>query len=259
MGVDGVARLVAAATNPTDDTLGALADVFRADTTLIAPFGRGTGPAGVTEVLRNPRLRGLLQGATWSEPRRDGPIVTVEAVLAPGRPIAAIVSTVTLDEDDRLRSVVQEIVPAPPPDPAPLILADAVKTAVNEALTNGTPVVVAYVDDDGAPHLSLRGSTQVHGDDRLALWIRDPAGGLLQAIPNHPAVALFYRDPGQPATYTFMGRAHIDDSPATRAAVYAGTPEAERNLDPNQRGVAVVVDLDRVDGSGPAARFRLER
>jgi len=259
MGVDGIARFVAAAKDPTDETIGALADALRADTTLIAPFGRGTGPAAVTEVLRNTRLRGLLHGATWSEPRGDGPTATVEAVLAPGRPIAAIVSTVTLDEDDQLRRVVQEIVPAPPPDPEPLILPEAVKTAVNGALANGTPVVVAYVDDDGAPHLSLRGSTQAHGDDQLALWIRDPAGGLLRAIPNQPAVALFYRDPGQPATYTFMGRAHIDDSPATRAAVYTGTAEAERNLDPNQRGVAVVVDLDRVDGSGPTGRFRLER
>jgi len=130
---------------------------------------------------------------------------------------------------------------------------------VNGALANGTPMVVAYVDADGAPHLSLRGSTQSHGETQLALWIRDPAGGLLHAIPEHPTLALFYRDASRGRTYQFTGRAHVDDDPATRAAVHADQPEVERNLDPYQRGVAVIVDLDRVEGTGPAGRFRLER
>jgi hypothetical protein len=39
--------------------------------------------------------------------------------------------------------------------------------------------------------------------------------------------------------------------------VYANTPEIERNLDATRRGVAIVVDLDRVEGMGPGGRIRM--
>jgi Pyridoxamine 5'-phosphate oxidase len=257
--VDAVAAFIEAASDPTDDALRALDTVLRAEATVITPFGRATGPAAVGELLRTPRLRATLGAATWGTPHRDGPSVTVEAVLPPGRPLAAIRSTMSLDEGDVLTGVVQEIVAAPPPEPQPLVLPADVQEDVNGALANGTPMVVAYVDADGAPHLSLRGSTQAYGDARLALWIRDPAGGLLQAIPERPTLALFYRDPSRGRTYQFTGRSHVDDDPGTRAAVHTGQPEVERNLDPYQRGAAVIVDLERVEGTGPGGRFRLER
>ena len=257
--MDAVADFIAAAIDPTDDALRALDPALRTDATVITPFGRATGPAAVGELLRVPRVRATLGAATWSVPQRDGATVTVEAVLPPGRPVAAIRSTMTLDGEGALTGVVQEIVAAPPPEPRPLAVPAEVREDVDGALANGTPVVVAYVDADGVPHLSLRGSTQVLGDEQLGLWIRDPAGGLLRAIPEHPTLACFYRDASRGRTYQFMGRARVADDPATRDAVYAGQPEVERNLDPYQHGVAVIVDLDRVEGTGPTGRFRLER
>jgi len=256
---DAVERFIAAAKDPTDEAVAALGEVLDEDATVIAPFGRASGPEPIGELLRSPRLSRTLGAASWTTPQRDGLTVTVEGVLPPGGPLAAITSTMTLADDERLRSVVQEIVLAPPPDPQPLVLPPEVKAAVDGAAANGTPIVVAYVDQDGIPHLSLRGSVQAYGEDQLGLWIRDPAGGLLRAIPTNPALALFYRDASQGATYQFTGRARVDDTAAFRAAIYAGQPEGERNLDPNQRGVAVVVDLDRVEGTGPTERFRLER
>ncbi|HEV2310508.1 MAG TPA: pyridoxamine 5'-phosphate oxidase family protein, partial [Acidimicrobiia bacterium] len=257
--VDSVTQFIAAASDPTDDAVRALAAVLRADATVITPFGRATGPAAVGELLGVPRLRGTLGAATWGPPRRDGATTTVEAVLPPGAPAAAIRSTITVDADEMITGVVQEVVAAPPPEPTALVLPAEVRDDVNGALVNGTPVVVAYVDAGGAPHLSLRGSTQANGDDRLALWIRDPGGGLLRAIAERPILALFYRDGGRGRTYQFTGRARVAEDAATRDAVYAGQPEAERNLDPYQRGVAVIVDLDSVEGIGAAGRFRLER
>ena len=68
--------------------------------------------------------------------------------------------------------------PAPPPPEGPVELGPETAEAVNGALSNGTPVLVAYVDATGQAQLSYRGSTQVFGSDQLAMWIRDPAGGL---------------------------------------------------------------------------------
>ena len=86
----------------------------RACTAVITAFSWATGPDAIGELFRVPRLHGALSAATWSEPRRDGTTVTVDATFPPGRPLTAITTTIALDDDERLASVV-EIVPAPPP------------------------------------------------------------------------------------------------------------------------------------------------
>ena len=50
------------------------------------------------------------------------------------------------------------------------------------ALDNKTPFVVAYVDAAGVPHVSPRGTVQSWSPDQVAMWARDPAGGLPRAI-----------------------------------------------------------------------------
>jgi hypothetical protein len=140
-----------------------------------------------------------------------------------------------------------------------LALTDEIRSAVNDALANGTPLVVAYVDADGGPHLSFRGSTQAYGDDQLAIWVRDPEGGLLQAIAGNPRIGLLYRDPVTRRSYRFGGRARVVDDPELSGAIYAASPEAERDRDAQRRGKAVLVDLDLVEGMGGQGRFRMER
>lgn len=139
------------------------------------------------------------------------------------------------------------------------MLTDDIKEVVAGAVANGTPMVVAYVDADGAPHLSLRWSAQPYSDTQLAIWVRDPAGGLLKAIASNPLVALFYRDPGTRTSYQFAGRARADTDPEVRAVVYTNAPEPERNTDARRLGVPVIIDLDRVEGMGPGGRVRMER
>jgi hypothetical protein len=145
------------------------------------------------------------------------------------------------------------------PSPGPITLTEEVRTAINGALANGTPVVVAYVDERGQPRLSFRGSTQVFGDDHLAVWARNPEGGLPRALASNPRVTLLYRNPQPRMLLTFEGRAHIADDETTRTAVYDGSPEPERTADPERKGVAVVVELDRVTGITPSGRVLMQR
>jgi hypothetical protein len=138
-------------------------------------------------------------------------------------------------------------------------LTDAHAELLSGALANGTPMIVAYVDADGRPHLSFRATVQVFGPDRLGMWIRDPAGGLARALATNPHLSCFYSDRAKGVTLQFSGRGHIDDTDAVRNAVYDGSPEAERNMDWRKRGVAVVVDLDQVDGRDSAGRVEMAR
>jgi hypothetical protein len=72
-------------------------------------------------------------------------------------------------------------------------------------------------------------------------------------------VTLFYHDPKARTTYTFYGRARIADDPATRAVIFENSHPGEQQMDFRRRGVAIVVDLDRLEGRAPSGRILMLR
>ncbi|HTG73389.1 MAG TPA: pyridoxamine 5'-phosphate oxidase family protein [Terriglobia bacterium] len=142
-----------------------------------------------------------------------------------------------------------------------LKLSADMKHAVNTALESGRAVAVAYVDDTGAPRLSFRGSTQVYSDTQLAIWVRNPEGGILAATRKNPAVSLLYAnfDPKARGFMNFRGRAFVDTSDEVRRRVYEQAPEGERNLDKERKGVPLIIDLDSVEGFFGGARLQMKR
>jgi hypothetical protein len=146
-----------------------------------------------------------------------------------------------------------------PATPTELKLNDEIKQAVNGALANGTPMIVAYVDESGQPSLSFRGSTQTYSDDQLAIWVRNPEGGLLRSLEKNPRVTLLYRDPATRSTLQFRGNAHLDNTDEVRNTVYNNAPEAERNVDKDQKGMPLIIDLVRADGVIAGNRIMMRR
>ena len=142
-----------------------------------------------------------------------------------------------------------------------LKLTDQIKKMVNESFLTGKPIIVAYTDDNGAPSLSYRGSAIAYGDAALAVWARNPDGGLLKALAKNPRVTMLYRDPGPEnrAMLQFRGVARIDNSEATRAKVYSEMPEPEQNADKEKKGSPVILELERVDGFMPGARVAMRK
>jgi hypothetical protein len=128
-----------------------------------------------------------------------------------------------------------------------LALTDELKNLVNNALAGGAPLLLAAVSPDGKPVLSFRGSVQTYSDDQLGLWARNGQGGTLDAIRGNPNVVLVYRSATTPVLQ-FHGRARVAESDRERSEVYDSAPERERAADPERKGVAVIVDLDRVEG-----------
>ena len=148
-----------------------------------------------------------------------------------------------------------------PPTLTELKLSPEMKTAVNTALASGRAIVVGYVDEDGAPQLSYRGSTQAYSDTQLAIWVRNPEGGILAATRKNPAVSLLYAnfDPKARGFMNFRGRAFVDTSDEVRRRVYEQAPEGERNLDKERKGVPLIIDLDSVEGFFGGARLQMKR
>jgi hypothetical protein len=138
-----------------------------------------------------------------------------------------------------------------PPVTTGLKLSPELKETVNTALARGRMISVAYVSPEGRPELSFRGSVQAYSDTQLAIWVRDPTGGILKAVTGgHPHIALLYGELGaqSKAFVTFRGRGRIDSSESVRRKVFDDSPEIERNMDKDRKGVALIIDLDSVDG-----------
>lgn len=141
----------------------------------------------------------------------------------------------------------------------PLDLTGDIAAAIDGAALRGSTLVMGHVGADGNAVLSFRGSAQVLGPQELGIWVRKRDDGFVPLIAANPTVSFLYYDaegPG-PKYLSLRGRARVDES--ANDAVYAGQIEAERAQDPERKGVAVIVDVDSVQGFGPDGGFQLER
>jgi hypothetical protein len=137
-----------------------------------------------------------------------------------------------------------------------LDLSGEIASAIDGATLRGKTAAVGYVGDDGYAAISFRGSLQVHSPTQLAFWSRKAEGGVIAAIAADPKVSVLYyggADGPGPVFLSFHGLAHAD--PAADDAVYAGMIEGERGQDPDRAGVAVVVDVQTVQGFGAGGGF----
>ncbi len=238
-----------------DGLAGYLAD----DVVVETNFGRAEGVEAALALLREPRTAGLLAaGPHWSEPTVNGDAITATAELPATAPFRGV-EFVFAFAGPKIARVEQQVLPAAPLTPAGLRLTDEIKSAVNGAFENQTPMMIAYTDDSGEIHLSFRGTIQAYSDDQLAVWARDPGGGLPRHITARPKVTLFYHDPKTRTTYTFYGRAWITGNPGTRAVIFENSPPREQQMDFRRHGVAIVVDLDKVESRGPGGRVLMLR
>jgi hypothetical protein len=138
-------------------------------------------------------------------------------------------------------------------------LGDEIRVRLARALADGCPVIAASVDGDGRPHLSFFGTTQVFAHDQLALWVRNPDAPFLHRLAGNDSLAFLYRNGPDRVMYQFHGRGRPVDDEDVRARVYEESPEVERSMDPDRRGVAVLVDLDEVRGRQQGEAFEMSR
>lgn len=205
-----------------------------------------------------PNTAVYIQGA-WSGVEADGDRLKAGATFSGlGAAPASISLAFSFNAADEINRVEQEIKPQTPAAPTD-VLPDFARSMVNSALANGTPMVVAYVDEVGRPNLSLRGSTSVFSDTQLAIWLRNAESGLVKALENNPNMSLLYRDQKSRSTLIFQGRGHIEADEAIRNRVFELSPEVEQNHDPARHGAALIVDLTRVLGGTAKGGVRMMR
>jgi hypothetical protein len=205
------------------------------------------GADAVRAELLGDAFRTVWLALNWQPPRVAGAAVRLVGERDPARGERGVIVTLKAG-GDRLAAIQQQRVPPPPPAPAPLVLPPALRQAIDGNLLEKHPMLLAHVAEDGQPVQSFRGSTQVHADDQLAMWVRNPEGAFIRAIRANPRVSLMYRNEDRRSTYQFQGRARVVDSAAERQRIFDRSAPAERAHDFAMLGAAVVIDLDRVEG-----------
>ncbi|MBN8829841.1 MAG: pyridoxamine 5'-phosphate oxidase family protein [Sphingomonadales bacterium] len=179
--------------------------------------------------------------------RMDRPGLILAGKPRPGGPGRSLALTVA-SEGGLVTRFCQQFLTTPPPSPGtPMMMSEALRARFDTALAEKHAMYIAYVDREGRPHLSMRGSILTLGPDSLGLWARH-GGGMPEAIAHNPHVALFYRDEGTRATFQLAGRARIADDEATRRRIFDAMPVVEQRHDFAELGAAIVIDLDLVTG-----------
>ena len=255
---DVVRLYVQAQGERTEDRARALAEAFADDVVLKTSRAMFQGRDMVLEQVGVPLTAPAFRRADWTEPQADGDSVRVSGRL----PITALQGGFDLRFDfgrDGLVSRIEQItLPAPPLPPSELRLSEDMKQLIKDART-ATPILVVSVDPTGQARVTLRGTVQAISDERLAFWARNAEGGTVGALDTNPKLTLFYRNPQIRTTLSFYGRGWVTKDEAERVAIYDNSPEPERAADPDQRGVAVVVELDKIEGATQNGRIHMVR
>jgi Pyridoxamine 5'-phosphate oxidase len=132
-------------------------------------------------------------------------------------------------------------------------MTELMRSLLDSALADGTPCLVGTATKDGHPQISPKGSVVVFNDDTLCYWERSGRSAL-KRVNENPHIVIYYRNtarmkeiPYRAGIIRFYGDTHVLTSGADRDKVWELIPEAERKPDPEKKGAAVLVRVDRIE------------
>ena len=116
---------------------------------------------------------------------------------------------------------------------------------VDNNQANRKPCILATAGKDGWPSIGFRASMMVYDKGHLAFWERSRKDGL-EHIQENPQVLVMYRDPEARVAFKFYGHATIHTSGDTLESVWDRTVQPEKDSDPEKKGCAVVIEIDKI-------------
>ena len=126
-----------------------------------------------------------------------------------------------------------------------IAIIDQMKELVDNALANGCPCVLATVSGDGEPDIGYKGSMMIFDNESLANWERTRRQHL-KNVKENPKVVVLFRDTKTKVNWRFHGTATLHEQGALREQVMARTVKDEIDKDPERKGAAVIIRVDRV-------------
>lgn len=215
---------------------------------------RGQTFSGKDEVLD--RLAGLwpmmlaLRSADWTFEDDGANVIARASFGSIGASPDAYDLTFDFDAAGLITKIT-ETIKQPSPSAPTQEMSFPVQRRINNALAEGKPITLSYVNDQGEPEISLRGSIQVFSGNQLCAWIRDAKSGLVRAIEAGRPVAMLYRDPATRTTLVIKAKGRISRNEGERARAYDLSPEVEQRHDLPRNGAAAIFDIISIKGAAP--------
>ena len=128
-------------------------------------------------------------------------------------------------------------------------ISDQMKELIDNALANGSPCILATASADGEPDIGYKGSMMVFDNESLAYWERTKRVHM-KNVKENPRVIVLFRDAKTKAAWRFHGTATVHESGPIRDQVMARTVKDELDKDPERKGAAVVIRLDKITNMG---------
>lgn len=134
-------------------------------------------------------------------------------------------------------------------------LTEEMKTAINTSFTDGLALLVGTASKAGMPDMAYKGSTMAFDGDHLAFWERSH-GQTLRNLDENPQVCLIYRNPQTRLAFKFFGVAQLLKEGPVRQQIMDRTVEFELSRDPERKGVAVLIRVDKILQAGQVVQER---
>lgn len=128
-------------------------------------------------------------------------------------------------------------------------LTDQMSELVNNALANGCPCILATASSGGEPDIGYKGSMMVFDKESLAYWERTRRQHL-KNVSENPKVVVLFRDAKTRVNFRFHGTATVHQDGSLRDRVMARVVKDELDKDPERKGAAVVIRVDKVTNLG---------
>ena len=130
-------------------------------------------------------------------------------------------------------------------------ITDDICRLIDNAAADGAVCLLGTATVDAKPNISPRGSVMVYDERTLAYWERSKRTAYAQVTAN-PQVVVYYRNANKRdllprgAVLKFFGTAEIVEHGPVREAVMSKVVQNELDADPERRGAAVLIHVDRI-------------
>ncbi|MEO9254039.1 MAG: pyridoxamine 5'-phosphate oxidase family protein [Tepidiformaceae bacterium] len=118
-------------------------------------------------------------------------------------------------------------------------------TALNNSFEDRMIVEIASASKSGMPDLTFKGSAFAWDNEHIAYWER-ALGTTFRNLQENPQCCLLYRNAAARQVWKFFGVAEVYTEGEIRQQVMDRAVEAELNRDPERKGAAVIVRIDKI-------------
>jgi hypothetical protein len=123
------------------------------------------------------------------------------------------------------------------------------KAAFETSLADASPVIFASASKAGMPDIAYKGSAMVFDDEHIAFWER-ALGTTFANLKENPGACVLYRNAATRVAWKMFGEAQVLTEGPVRQQIMDRTIQFELDRDPERKGAAILIRIDKVLQAG---------